>query len=53
MNFNDVEDSKKTLKKHYARWLKYWSQSYFLTNKIEQIHDENIIDYYKAFSWRR
>ncbi len=53
MNLNDVEDSEKTLKKHYARWLKYQSQSCFLINKIKQTHDKDIIDYYKASSWRR
>ncbi len=53
VNFNDVEDSEKTLKKHYAIWLRYRSWSCFLINKIEQTHDEDIIDCYKAFSWRR
>ncbi len=53
MNLNDDKDSEQNLKKHYTRWLRYWSQSCFLTNKIEQTHDENIIDCYKASSWRR
>ncbi len=53
VNLNNVEDSEKTLKKHYVRWLRYWSQSCFLTNKIKQTHDEDIIDCYKASSWRR
>ncbi len=53
VNFNDVKDSEKTLKKHYVKWLRYRSQSCFLTNKIEQTHDEDIIDCYKASSWRR
>ncbi len=53
MNFNDDKDSEQNLKKHYVRWLKYQSRSCFLTNKIEQTHDEDIIDCYKAFSWRR
>ncbi len=53
VNLNDVEDSEKTLKKHYVKWLRYRSWSCFLTNKIEQTHDENIIDCYKASSWRR
>ncbi len=53
MNFKDDKDSEQNLKKHYAKWLKYQSQSCFLTNKIEQIHDENIIDCYKASSWRK
>ncbi len=35
MNLNDDKDSEQNLKKHYARWLKYWSQSCFLINKIE------------------
>ena len=53
MNFNDDKDSEQNLKKHYVRWLKYQSRSCFLINKIEQTHDEDIIDCYKASSWRR
>ncbi len=53
VNLNDVKDSEKTLKKHYTRWLRYQSWSCFLTNKIEQIHDKDIIDCYKASSWRK
>jgi len=53
MNFNDDKDSEQNLKKHYMKWLKYRSQSCFLTNKIKQTHDENIINCYRAFSWRR
>jgi len=53
VNLNDVKDSEKTLKKHYMKWLKYQSWFCFLINKIEQTHDENIIDCYKASSWRK
>ncbi len=53
MNLNDDKDSEQNLKKHYTRWLKYRSWSCFLTNKIEQTYDEDIIDCYRAFSWRR
>ena len=53
MNFNNDKNSEQNLKKCYARWLRYQSQSCFLTNKIEQTHDENITDCYKASSWRR
>ncbi len=53
MNFNDDKNSEHNLKKCYVKWLKYRSWSCFLTNKIEQTHDEDIIDCYKASSWRR
>jgi len=53
MNLNDDKDSEQNLKKHYVRWLRYQSQSCFLINKIEQTHDNDIIDCYRASSWRR
>jgi len=53
MNLNDDKDSEQNSKKHYTKWLRYQSWSCFLTNKIEQTHDENIIDCYRASSWRR
>ncbi len=53
MNLNNDKDSEQNSKKHYMKWLKYQSWSCFLANKIEQTYDENIINYYKASSWRR
>jgi hypothetical protein len=53
MNLNDDKDNEQNLKKCYVKWLKYQSWFCFLTNKIEQTHDEDIIDCYKASSWRK